>query len=309
MVIPVLISIAYFTLADRRLMAAVQRRTGPNVVGYGGFLQPFADGLKLLVKEVIVPHRASKFLFLIAPIVGLILSLVVWVVIPSAYNKPSIVIFQAPILFFSAVLSLSAYSVILGGWASNSLYGLFGALRAIGQIISFELPISFIIITLGLISGNYNFQVISELQVAGNWLCFFLLPFLLIYFVCALAETSRIPFDLPEAEAEIVAGYNIEYSSIIFSMFFLSEYAHMLFSSTLIVIFFFGGVTASSLYFSFKITCICFLFILVRSALPRYRYDQLMLLCWKFFIPFTLSFFLFVLGYLSFINGLPSSLC
>ena len=239
LIITVLIGVAYFTLAERKILSSIQRRKGPNVVGFLGLLQPLADGLKLFLKETIIPSSADTFLFLIAPLITFVLSLVAWGVVPLG---PSMVLSDLPagILYIFMVSSLEVYGVILAGWSSNSRYAFLGALRTVAQMISYEISIGFIIISVVLVSNSLNLTTIIEAQTS-IWYCIPLLPMFLMFIVSMLAETNRHPFDLPEAESELVSGYNVEYSGMSFALFFLGEYASMLLMSTLAVIFFLGG--------------------------------------------------------------------
>jgi len=339
-IICLLISVAYFTIAERKVMAAIQRRRGPNVVGFWGLLQPLADGLKLLVKELLVPTKSNPIIFVFAPIVILTLSLVSWSIVPFGlsvtgendffysltsvgyetlkidildyiFYTASVANIKCGLLFLLAVSSLNVYGIIIAGWASNSKYAFLGALRSAAQMISYEVSISLVILPVILLSGSLNLTEIVYIQGITGWFVFPLLPCAIVFFISMLAETNRAPFDLPEAEAELVAGYNVEYSSMIFAMFFLGEYSNMLLMSTLITILFFGGwlpgffylnFMPSSLVFSIKIAIFCFLFILVRAAFPRYRYDQLMNIGWKVFLPIMSGFLLLLVGYLILIN-------
>ena len=331
-IILLLISIAYFTIAERKVMAAIQRRKGPNVVGFWGLLQPLADGLKLLVKELLIPTKANPIIFILAPIVILTLSLVGWSIIPFGIATESVEIsyekfiviqdifytaevanIKCGILFLLAISSLNVYGIIISGWASNSKYAFLGALRSAAQMISYEVAIGVVVLPVILLSGSMNLIDIVYVQSITGWFVFPLFPCAIIFFISMLAETNRAPFDLPEAEAELVAGYNVEYSSIIFAMFFLGEYSNMLLMSSLITILFFGGwlpglcifsFIPCALIFSIKITIFCFLFILVRAAFPRYRYDQLMNIGWKIFLPIATGFLLFVVGFLIYNDAL-----
>ena len=291
----ILIAVAYFTLLERKVMASVQRRLGPNVVGFYGFLQPLADGLKLLNKEIIIPQRANKLLFLLSPILTFFLSLLVWSFIPFSLSAV-LVDADLSLLFIFFLSSLNVYGLILAGWSSNSKYAFLGALRSGAQVISYELVFGFIVLLLAIVAQSFNLIDFMVVQLLSSWFSFLLWPITLLFFVVILAETNRAPFDLAEAEAEIVAGYNVEYSSIIFAMFFLSEYAHMLMMSVLLVIFFMGGCGLAFLSFLFKISFVLLFFIFSRSALPRYRYDQLMALGWKVLLPFCFSYLVFLLG-------------
>ncbi len=311
-VVPLLLAVAYFTLAERKIMGAIQRRRGPNVVGVYGLLQPLADGLKLLIKETIVPSSANKVVFFIAPMITFILSLVGWGVIP--FNETAILSdINLGILYLFAVSSLSVYGIIMSGWSSNSKYAFLGALRSSAQMVSYEVSIGFIMISIVICVGSFN---LSEIVYAQKHIWFIIpfFPIFLMFFVSALAETNRHPFDLPEAEAELVSGYNVEYSAMGFALFFLGEYANMLLMSALMSILFLGGWLAplellsfipGSLWLGLKIAIFVIGFIWMRAALPRYRYDQLMHLGWKVFLPFSLGYLLFVVSVLISFNMLP----
>jgi len=320
--IPLLVVVAFFTLAERKAMASIQRRKGPNIVGIWGFLQPFADGLKLVVKEIIIPTKANKFLFAFGPFLTLFLSFISWLAIPfEIYTR--VFDLNNSLLYILVVSSLSVYGILLSGWASNSKYALIGALRSVSQMISYEVSISFIILPVVLLSNSLNLNTIIQAQKETIWFFLPLFPIAIIFFISILAETNRAPFDLPEAEAELVAGYNVEYSSIMFAAFFLGEYANILLMSTLFVIFFLGGgnffltkpitsgfltTTLNSFWlvfiFTIKAISVTFLFIFVRANLPRFRFDQLMYIGWKIFLPLTLSFILFFTGLLFSLKGL-----
>ena len=298
-VVPLLISVAYFTLAERKILAAIQRRRGPNVVGVYGLLQPLADGFKLLIKESVLPSNANKFIFIISPIITFVISLMGWAIIP--YDKYSMLSeVNVGVLYLFAVSSLGVYGIIMSGWSSNSKYAFLGALRSAAQMVSYEVSIGFIIVTIVVCAGSFNLQVIIESQ-KNVWFVIPFFPLFLMFFVSALAETNRHPFDLPEAEAELVSGYNVEYSAMGFALFFLGEYANMLLMSSLNVILFFGGWLApfsflefipGSLWFGIKVCFFVILFIWMRAALPRYRYDQLMGLGWKVFLPISIGYLL-----------------
>jgi NADH-quinone oxidoreductase subunit H len=313
-VIPLLISVAYFTIAERKLMGSIQRRKGPNVIGFVGLLQPLADGLKLFVKETILPSNSNLYVFLLAPILTFILSLIGWSVIPLAEN---IVIsdINLGILYLLAVSSLSVYGIIMAGWSSNSKYPFLGSLRSAAQMISYEVSIGFIIINICICVGSYNLTDIVLAQ-KNIWFIVPLFPMFLIFYISMLAETNRHPFDLPEAEAELVSGYNVEYSAMTFALFFLGEYANMLLMSTFSSILFLGGwlpifdifpfnIFPGSFWLSFKIIIGVVFFILTRAALPRYRYDQLMYIGWKSFLPLSISYLIFTIGILITFNWLP----
>ncbi len=315
-ILPLLIGVAYFTLFERKVIASMQRRRGPNVVGFFGLLQPLADGLKLLLKETVLPSSANLFLFILAPILTFMLSLLGWAVIPFDLNMVFADI-GIGLLYVFAVSSLGVYGILLSGWASNSKYAFLGSLRSAAQMVSYEVSIGFIIIGVILCSGSLN---LHDIVLSQQTVPFFipLFPFFLMFFISALAETNRHPFDLPEAEAELVAGYFVEYSAMGFALFFLGESANILFMCALSSILFLGGWVSpfsflsfipsfipGFFWFSFKLCFILFLFIWVRVAFPRYRYDQLMRLGWKIFLPLSLAFLLFVSGLLLFFNSLP----
>jgi len=311
-VVPLLISVAYFTLAERKILAAIQRRRGPNVVGVYGLLQPLADGFKLLIKESVLPSNANKFIFIISPIITFVISLMGWAIIP--YDKYSMLSeVNVGVLYLFAVSSLGVYGIIMSGWSSNSKYAFLGALRSAAQMVSYEVSIGFIIVTIVVCAGSFNLQVIIESQ-KNVWFVIPFFPLFLMFFVSALAETNRHPFDLPEAEAELVSGYNVEYSAMGFALFFLGEYANMLLMSSLNVILFFGGWLApfsflefipGSLWFGIKVCFFVILFIWMRAALPRYRYDQLMGLGWKVFLPISLGYLLLTFSILISFNMMP----
>jgi NADH-quinone oxidoreductase subunit H len=313
-IVPLLLSVAYFTLAERKIMASIQRRRGPNVIGYLGLLQPLADGLKLFIKETILPTSANIFIFLLAPILTFFLSLMGWVVIPFGENLV-VANVNIGLLYLFAISALSVYGIILSGWSSNSKYAFLGSLRSASQMVSYEVSIGFIVISVVLCSGSFNLSEIIFSQ-SKVWYCLPLLPMFLIFFVSALAETNRHPFDLPEAEAELVSGYNVEYSAMGFALFFLGEYANMLLMSSLTTILFFGGwlpllnvipftFLPGPVWFAGKICIFVILFCWIRAALPRYRYDQLMSLGWKTFLPVSLGWLFFCSSILICFNFLP----
>ena len=311
-IVPLLISVAYFKLAERKIMGAIHRRRGPNVIGVFGLLQPLADGFKLLVKETILPSNANKFLFILSPIITFVISLMGWAIIP--YDKHAMLSdINIGILYIFAVSSLGVYGIIMSGWSSNSKYAFLGALRSAAQMVSYEVSIGFIIATIVVCCGSFNLQVIIESQ-KNIWFIIPFFPLFLMFFVSALAETNRHPFDLPEAEAELVSGYNVEYSAMGFALFSLGEYANMLLMSALNVILFFGGwlpplailaFIPGSIWFGLKICIFVILYIWMRAALPRYRYDQLMALGWKFFLPISLTYLMFTFFILISFNMLP----
>jgi NADH-quinone oxidoreductase subunit H len=299
--IALLLVVAFFTLVERKIMAAMQRRIGPNIVGFWGLLQPLADGLKLFVKESIKPSSANTILFLISPIWVFVISLISWgPIMFSGLTSLSYINFG--ILYILAASSLGVYGIIIAGWSSNSKYAFLGSLRSAAQMISYEISLGVLILTVGLYTGSLNLGEIVYAQ-EEVWFIFPLLPCFIMFFVSGLAETNRPPFDLPEAEAELVSGFNIEYASMGFALFFLGETANILLMSTLITTMFLGGwllpfgignknIVFIALGFSIKVLTIACSFVWVRATLPRYRYDQLMYLGWKVFLPFSLAFFL-----------------
>ena len=311
-VVPLLISVAYFTLAERKILGAIQRRRGPNVVGTFGLLQPLSDGFKLLVKETVLPSNSNKLIFILSPIITFLISLMGWAVIP--YDKYSFLAeLNTGMMYLFAVSSLGVYGIIMSGWSSNSKYAFLGALRSTAQMVSYEVSLGFIIIVIILCVGSFNLNVIIESQ-KYVWFVIPFFPLFLMFFISGLAETNRHPFDLPEAEAELVSGYNVEYSAMGFALFSLGEYANMLLMSSLNVILFLGGWLApfsflefvpGSFWFSLKICIFVVLFVWMRAALPRYRYDQLMNLGWKVFLPISLAYLIFTFCVLISFNMLP----
>lgn len=311
-IVPLLVCTAYFTLVERKVMASIQRRRGPNVVGVYGLLQPLADGLKLLVKETIVPSNANKFIFILSPIITFVVSLMGWAIIP--YDKYSVLAeVNIGILYLFAVSSLGVYGIIMAGWSSNSKYAFLGALRSAAQMVSYEVSIGFIVITIVICCGSFNLQTIVESQ-RNVWFVIPFFPLFLMFFVSALAETNRHPFDLPEAEAELVSGYNVEYSAMGFALFALGEYANIFMMSSINSILFLGGwlpplsflgFIPGSIWFGLKVCFFVILFVWMRAALPRYRYDQLMGLGWKVFLPVSLGYLLFTFSILVSFNYMP----
>lgn len=310
--VPLLLCMAYLTLAERKVIAAMQLRKGPNIVGPFGLLQPLADGVKLMFKEVILPDGANRILFVLAPMLTFILALIGWAVIPFDENFV-IADLNVGVLYLLAISSLGVYGIIISGWASNSKYAFLGAIRSAAQMVSYEVAIGFTIICVLLVTGTLNLReiVLYDKSLAETLL---LLPMALVFFISALAETNRHPFDLPEAEAELVSGYNVEYSSMTFALFFLGEYMNMILMSAMTVILFFGGwrvpfgleavpflaMIPGVIWFALKVCASLFVFIWVRAALPRYRYDQLMRLGWKVFLPLTLVWVIVVSSYVMF---------
>jgi len=310
-VLPLVGGVAYVTLMERRVIAAMQLRKGPNVVGAFGLLQPIADGLKLMLKEVILPTSANKILFLLAPFITFFLALVAWAVIP--FSETWVISnINVGVMYLLATSSLGVYGIIIAGWASNSKYAFLGAIRSSAQMISYEVSIGLIIITVVLCADSLNLTDIVLAQ-KNHWFALPLFPMFIIFFISALAETNRLPFDLPEAESELVAGYNVEYSSMPFSMFFLGEYANMILMSATASILFLGGwlppfdnalfnFIPGVIWFILKIIFLLFCFIWVRATLPRYRYDQLMRLGWKVFLPISLIAVVAVSAYIVYLS-------
>ncbi len=312
--VPLLLAIAFLTLAERKVMASMQRRKGPNVVGILGLFQPIADGLKLLVKEPVLPSSANLVIFLFAPVLTFLLSQVAWAVVPFGEGLV-LADLNVGLLYVFAVSSLGVYGIIMAGWSSNSKYAFLGSLRSAAQMVSYEVSIGLVLITVLLCVGSLNLTQIVLAQ-EKVWFCVPLFPLLIMFFISCLAETNRAPFDLPEAEAELVAGYNVEYSSMGFALFFLGEYANMIVMSSLCSLFFLGGwlppfnvaflfFVPGVFWFGIKIILFLFLFVWVRAAFPRYRYDQLMRLGWKVLLPLSLAWVVLVSGVLITFDWLP----
>ena len=314
LVVPLILSVAFLTYFERKVIAAMQLRKGPNVVGPFGLFQPLADGIKLMFKEPIIPTGSNKIIFLLAPVITYILALIGWAVVPISENFV-IADINVGVLYVLAISSLGVYGIIMAGWASNSKYAFLGAIRSAAQMISYEVSIGIIIVNVLLLSGSLNLKEIVLAQ-QDMWFIVPLFPMFVVFFISILAETNRHPFDLPEAEAELVAGYNVEYSSMPFALFFLGEYANMILMSAITTIFFLGGWLApfdseilsflpGQFWFIFKVMGLLFLFIWVRATLPRYRYDQLMRLGWKVFLPFSLVWLVITASVLFGFNKLP----
>jgi NADH-quinone oxidoreductase subunit H len=313
-VVPLLLAIAYLTYAERKVIAAMQLRQGPMVVGPFGLLQPIADGLKLLAKETVLPSGANKVVFLLAPMVTFTLALIGWAVIP--FDEGMVLAdINVGVLYLLAISSLGVYGIIMAGWASNSRYAFLGALRSAAQMVSYEIAIGLIIINVLITAGSLN---LSEIVQAQENLWYFIphFPMFAIFVASILAETNRHPFDLPEAEAELVAGYNVEYSSMAFALFFLGEYGNMILMSAICSVLFLGGWLPpfdlapftwipGPIWFIAKISLILFIFIWARATLPRYRYDQLMRLGWKVFLPASLLWVVVTSGFLVATGNLP----
>ena len=314
LLLPVLVSVALIVWLDRRVWAFVQKRRGPNVVGPFGLLQTFADALKYLFKEVIIPASSDKIIFILAPIITLTLSLIAWAVIPFS-NEMVLADINVGILYLFAISSLSVYGIIMGGWASNSKYPFLGAIRSAAQMISYEVSIGIIIINVLLCVGSLNLNKIVLAQ-ENIWFVFPLFPMFVIFFISSLAETNRPPFDLPEAESELVAGYQTEYSGMMYAMFWLGEYANILLLCALGSILFLGGwlspidiypfnIVPGAIWLIFKIIILFILFSLVKAIVPRYRFDQLMKLGWKIFLPLSLIYVVLTASTLFFLDILP----
>lgn len=312
--VPILIAVAYLTYAERKVIAAMQLRVGPNVVGPFGLLQPFADALKLMAKETIMPTGANRGVFILAPLLTFVLAVLGWAVIPFAEGWVVSDI-NVGILYLFAISSLGVYGIIMAGWASNSKYAFLGALRSAAQMVSYEVSIGFVIVTVLLAVGSLNLSDIVRAQ-ERVWFFIPLLPMFVIFVISALAETNRAPFDLPEAEAELVSGYNVEYSAMTFALFFLGEYANMILMSGMTTILFLGGWlppfafapftwVPGVIWFAAKVGFVLFVFLWVRATLPRYRYDQLMRLGWKVFLPFSLLWVVVTAGALIAFDWLP----
>lgn len=312
--VPLLIAVAYLTLMERKVMAAMQRRRGPNVNGPFGLLQAFADAIKMIVKETIIPADANRALFLFAPFLTFSLAMVAWAVIPTG-NGLAVANINVGILYLLAISSLGVYGILIAGWASNSKYAFLGGLRSAAQMVSYEVSIGLVIVSVLLAVGSLNLNdiVLAQRHV---WFCLPMFPMFIVFFISALAETNRAPFDLPEGESELVAGFFVEYSSLAFGLFFLGEYANMILMSSMVSILFLGGWlpplgiapltwVPGPLWLIFKILFCLFVFIWVRATFPRYRYDQLMRLGWKVFLPLSLLWMIGTAGFLMATGLLP----
>jgi NADH-quinone oxidoreductase subunit H len=315
LLVPVLLAVAYLTYAERKVLGAMQLRRGPNVVGPFGLFQPFADAIKAIMKETIVPSGANRLLFMFAPMLTFGLAMLAWAVIP-VNDGWAIADINVGILYLFAISSLGVYGVIIAGWASNSKYAFLGALRSAAQMVSYEVSMGFVIVTVLLCVGSLN---LSEIVRAQQTVWFFipLFPMFIVFFISTLAETNRAPFDLPEGESELVAGFMVEYSGISFAMFFLGEYANMILMSALTSILFLGGWlppvavepftwVPGPVWFALKIALCLFVFIWVRATFPRYRYDQLMRLGWKVFLPFSLAWLVLTAAVLKLTGWVPA---
>lgn len=313
--VPVLMGVAYLVYAERKVLGLMQLRQGPTTVGPFGLLQPFADALKLLTKEPIIPAGAHRVIFLLAPVVTFVLALIAWAVIPFD-NGLVLADINVGVLYLFATSSLGVYGIIMAGWASNSKYAFLGGLRSAAQMVSYEVSLGLVIVTVLLCVGSLNLSDIVTVH-RPLWVQILLFPMLIIFFISALAETNRSPFDLPEGESELVGGYNVEYSSMAFAMFFLGEYANMILLSAMTTTLFLGGWlppldifplnwVPGIAWFVLKVCAVLFCFIWVRATMPRYRYDQLMRLGWKIFLPFTLGWVVLVAGLLLATGSLPN---
>jgi NADH-quinone oxidoreductase subunit H len=312
LLVPLLIGVAYLTYAERKVLAAMQLRKGPNVVGVFGLGQPFADALKMLMKETIIPSGSNPLLFLMAPMLTFSLAMVAWAVIPLS-DGWAIADINVGVLYLFAISSLGVYGVIIAGWASNSKYAFLGALRSAAQMVSYEVSMGFVLVTVVLVAGSLNLSDIVRAQQTV-WFCIPLFPMFIIFFISTLAETNRAPFDLPEGESEIVAGFFVEYSAMSFALFFLGEYANMILMSAMTTLLFLGGWLApfglapftwvpGPIWFILKVCFCLFVFLWVRATFPRYRYDQLMRLGWKVFLPASLVWLVLTAGVMTMIHA------
>jgi NADH-quinone oxidoreductase subunit H len=322
LLVPVLILVAYLTYAERKVLAAMQLRKGPNVVGWFGLLQPFADALKMMMKETIIPSGSNRFLFLIAPMLTFALAMLAWAVIP-VNDGWAIADINVGILYLFAISSLGVYGIIIAGWASNSKYAFLGAMRSAAQMVSYEVSMGFVLVCVLLCAGSLNLTDIVRAQqhlwfgFIPAWFCLPLFPMFIVFFISTLAETNRAPFDLPEGESEIVAGFFVEYSAMSFALFFLGEYANMILMSAMTTILFLGGWLPpiqlapftwipGVVWFFLKVCLVLFFFLWVRATFPRYRYDQLMRLGWKVFLPLSLAWLVLTAGALMAFGWFPN---
>ncbi|MEM8590512.1 MAG: NADH-quinone oxidoreductase subunit NuoH [Pseudomonadota bacterium] len=314
-IVPLIVAVAYLTYAERKVLGAMQLRQGPMVVGPWGLLQPIADGIKMIGKETIIPSGANRVVFMIAPMLTFLLSLVAWAVIPFDYGLVLADI-NVGILYLFAISSLGVYGIIMAGWASNSKYAFLGAMRSAAQMVSYEVSIGFVIITVLICVGSLNLTDIVMAQ-QGLWFAIPLFPMFVVFFISALAETNRSPFDLPEGESEITGGFMVEYSSMTYALFFLGEYANMILMSGMTTILFLGGWLPpfdvapftwipGPIWFALKVALLLFVFIWVRGTMPRFRYDQLMRLGWKVFLPFSLIWVVLTAGAVVAFDWLPN---
>ena len=316
LLVPLLIGVAYLTYAERKVLAAMQLRKGPNVVGPFGLMQPFADALKMLMKETVIPSGANRLLFLLAPMLTFSLAMLAWAVIPVNEGW-AIANINVGIMYLFAISSLGVYGIIIAGWASNSKYAFLGALRAAAQMVSYEVSIGFVLVSVLLCAGSLN---LTDVVLAQRtiWFCIPMFPMFIVFFISALAETNRAPFDIPEGESEIVAGFFVEYSAMSFALFFLGEYANMILMSGMTSILFLGGWLApfgvapftwipGPIWFILKICFVLFCFLWVRATFPRFRYDQLMRLGWKVFLPLSLVWLVLTAGVLVAFGWLPNT--
>ncbi len=316
MLVPVLVSVAYLTLAERKVMAAMQARKGPNVVGPFGLMQPFADALKMLMKETIIPTGANRILFIVAPLLTMTLAMIAWAVIP-VNDGWAIANINVGVLYLFAISSLGVYGIVIAGWASNSKYAFLGAMRSAAQMVSYEVSMGFVIVTVLLCAGSLNLTDIVRAQ-ERVWFFIPLFPMFIVFFISTLAETNRAPFDLPEGESEIVGGFHVEYGAMTFGLFFLGEYANMILMSAMTSILFLGGWLSpipfapftwvpGPIWFIAKICLVLFMFVWVRATFPRFRYDQLMRLGWKVFLPMSLGWLILTAGVLLAMGWLPNA--
>ncbi|MBL0318223.1 MAG: NADH-quinone oxidoreductase subunit NuoH [Alphaproteobacteria bacterium] len=317
-IVPLIVSVAYLTYAERRVIAFMQLRKGPNVVGPFGLLQPIADAVKLISKEMIIPTGANKVVFILAPMITFILAFIGWAVIPVSAGVV-IADVNVGVLYLLAISSLGVYGIIMSGWASNSKYAFLGAIRSSAQMISYEVAIGFVMVTVLMTVGSLNLtDIVEARKTMPLEIKLLLFPMMVVFFICMLAETNRHPFDLPEAEAELVAGFNVEYSSMAFALFFLGEYANMILMSGIMTILFMGGwlppldlpilaAVPGIVWFAGKVAVLLFTFLWVRATFPRYRYDQLMRLGWKIFLPLTLIWVVIMSAVLVYGGYLPTT--